>query len=566
MAVSKIAVIALVVIVVAPILLGYAMAVEENTETGYQEENYTNVTPLLQNSSTFDRSQANAYSLNSNVFSPPSGSENFKFFPNYLSTTSARSPIVAAQDQSRVLPYTLSFYRCYTFQGSVIGSNYTSANHVYADFYDDNNTLIRTVHGFRYCTYEEMNNKTVVYAYQYDYVNPANLRYDHISNVHHADVKIAGSGSWSIIMTWNLNITTDEDKSNANEYVNLSKGYNLNVYNNGHLGVMPRWWWPDNYVDDVIYTIDLSTTANSTLDYVVYWDDPDNPEASLSDCEQSRLLFRKVNGEWGFYNTFNYGDDPLYKLYYDPAQPSNTYQLKITKTSLDIRYIGSWPSQVAEANYYRSWNYEYENPIDSSYSIRGISLYPVDDLTMRFDAATYRSYSYKITEDYTYDPSSLIGDDNIVTKLENVVRPGTSINFGGNTYTISKNNLILGTHKIPISGIKFESTLNDDNTYDNKINGTIISTTATPSDITFNGKWRMQVSSAPLSVYTYSTTEWVPGEFGWNGMDHNFLMVGLITSLGAFVGVGIYARRTKSSVWPLLIVCGGAALLFFVML
>jgi hypothetical protein len=49
-------------------------------------------------------------------------------------------------------------------------------------------------------------------------------------------------------------------------------------------------------------------------------------------------------------------------------------------------------------------------------------------------------------------------------------------------------------------------------------------------------------------------------------MDDNFLIVGLITCLGVFIGLGIYARKTGKGVIPLLIVCGGAAALFICMI
>ena len=65
---------------------------------------------------------------------------------------------------------------------------------------------------------------------------------------------------------------------------------------------------------------------------------------------------------------------------------------------------------------------------------------------------------------------------------------------------------------------------------------------------------------------TYNTTQWNVGSFGWNGMDENFLMIGLLTSIGVFIALGLYVRRPGASLWPLRVVCGGAVLFFFVML
>ena len=125
----------------------------------------------------------------------------------------------------------------------------------------------------------------------------------------------------------------------------------------------------------------------------------------------------------------------------------------------------------------------------------------------------------------------------------------------------------VGTHQIPVKGLVMSSIPNGAGTYDNKIGNTIVSTTATPSTITFNGVWSASISTQSMESYTYTKTEWIAGEFAWDGMDQNFLIVGLITCLGAFVALGIYARRTRSGgIIPLMIVTGCAAAVFFIMI
>ena len=125
---------------------------------------------------------------------------------------------------------------------------------------------------------------------------------------------------------------------------------------------------------------------------------------------------------------------------------------------------------------------------------------------------------------------------------------------------------MIGNHKIPVKNMVLDSIPNASEGYDNRINGTVISTTPEPSTITFNGKWAASISTVAQDTHTVTKTEWIAGGFAWNGIDHNFLMVGLLTSLGAFIALGIYARRSKGNVLPLMLVCGGAAMIFFVML
>lgn len=98
------------------------------------------------------------------------------------------------------------------------------------------------------------------------------------------------------------------------------------------------------------------------------------------------------------------------------------------------------------------------------------------------------------------------------------------------------------------------------------INNVVVSTTPEPSTITFNGKWSLSIITTSQEQYEYTKTEWIAGSFAWDGIDHNFLMVGMLTCLGVFIALGIYGRRSGAKVLPLMLVCGGAALLFFVML
>lgn len=573
--VSKVAVIALVAIVAVPILLGYAFALEEYTETRYSDDNkYTNVTPLILNSSTYDLSEANMYSLNSDVFrgSFSQGTDGPKFYPKYISNGTAISPIV-----KQSTPYvrsannwTSGWGDTYNVQLYIVGSdNYNASNHVDLNVYDADDNFITTISNIRYLSYSD-NDKVLRYTYQYNYINPANLRSDTLTGTYKGTFVTVGSGNWNVNGFWDVKAWTSYERSNNNWYVDISKGYTLNVGEGQSKGPLTNIWYPNNFVEDFTYTIDLDTItgANQYIQLNMWSADPDNP--LVTSLDNHRAYLKKNDGVWQLMSqyTTGYGDPPpvaVADLIDTPGQ--NVYQIKVNRTGIEVRYVGNWPSQVGEANYYRSWSQDFLTPITQPQCIKYIGIESTRDAVMRFDQATYRSYSYNITEDLQYNPANIIGSNNVVTKLQSVTRAGSSITFGGNTYTVTDYNLMLGTHKIPLSGLRFESVLNENNTYDNKINGHVVSTTATPSTVTFDGKWLVNVASAKMTSYTYTGTQWQAGEFGWDGMDHNFLIVGLITCLGVFIGCGIYARKSRSGgLLPLMIVTGCAAAVFFIML
>lgn len=569
--VSKIAVIALVAIVATPILLGYAFALEPYTKTDYKDSGeYTNVTPLLLNSSTYDISEANAYSLNSDVFHRAATSVfSPGFYPDYVSYGSAVSPIVREPSPLiRTLDYSVLFYVTYYGEFYITGSdNYTASNHVNLRLYDEDNQLVNELVNIRDFTYSDAD-KTLNFTYQYDYANPSNLSSSSINNVYRGEVVLIGSGNWQLNAFWDLKTWSDTDRASNGYYVDLSQGYTLAVAEGAAKGPNPNNWYPKNFVGDFVYTVDLDTISgvNKYIRLEIVSADPDDPYQTPH-FDNRRVYLKQNNGVWQIMSQYNL-DPPVAvaDLIDNPGQ--NVYQIKVSRTGYEVRYVGDWPTQIGEANYYRTWEQDFLTPIEQPLYIRNVLIDQSSfNTVMRFDAATYRSYLYKITEDCQYDPANMIGNNNVVTKLQSVTRAGTSITFGGHTYSVSNNDLVVGSHKVPLKGIQFESVLNENNTYDNRIGGTVVSTTATPSTVTFDGKWQVNVVSAPMTSYTYTGTEWKAGEFGWNGIDTNFLIVGLVTCLGVFVALGIYARkRGTGGLFPLMIAVGCAAAVFFIML
>ena len=573
--VKKITVIALVLIVAAPILMGYAMALDQYQATGFKDSDYTNVTPLIQNSDTYDLSEANAYSLNSDVFYV-SGNLNANhdyetphFYPKYKHYSSAVSPIVKSDLKIRSLPWDgLTMFDTYYIQGAIVGSpNYDHNNYVRATLYDDNLHVIDVIDGFRYYSYTRT---TGVLNYAVYDIYSSYYRYGEATGVNEVYIEKIGTGSWQVYSWWDASDWTDSYRSSNKFFADLSQGYTLDIWNGDFNAGKLQTWRPGNYVEDFIITVDLKTLLpswNSTFGMSFYYDDPDNPvEDGVLGSISGFSIKRWYNNE-----VYLMGQDSSLEsqLIFDPNSDNNVYQIKVMKTGIEVRYVGAWPTQIAPANYYRVWKQDFATPIDPQYSIEcGVFNGTMNQSgVIRFDAATYRSYTYKVTEDLTYDPTTIISNDNLVTKIQAVTKTGSSITFGGNTYTTSNGDLMLGTHKIPLNGIKFETVLNEDYTYDNRINGTTVSTTAAPSTITFNGKWVVNVASSELTTYNYTKTEWKVGEFGWNGIDTNFLIVGLITCLAVFIGLGIYARKSRSGgIIPLMIITGCAAAVFFIML
>lgn len=557
--VPKVAVIALVGILAVPILLGYALNLDQVTETDYKVSgDPVNVTQLLQTGTDYTYAHADSYQLNTN----------FKSFgksvlPLYDISSQKTSYRLQSYFYTNAHPAWIAPLSTWEYRYSFVEYSGTGG-YLIGTFKDPDNTTIQTINRL-ITTYYDKSTMTIEYTY---YSSGNNISSGTI-NVPSTDYVFSFSDSGNFQS--NMYIEQYVIAENQNAFADISKGWRLDMAYIGPLYAgetydNPTISMPDNSRSAII-TIDLDSITEDNYGFGF------GPNAYLEKTTTSG------NVSWQIKQRPRVTGDviPTTDLYYDP-DGSNTYQVKIRvdpngylnswgstyyNIHYEFRYIGAWPSLIGEANYYQS--YEIVDTVVSP-NFNGVIVGGFSDHSprMRVDDAEFRAMEYKIISDKTYDPAAFKANPS--TTIDNPTMYGSSITFGGNTYTVNKGNITLGNHDIPVKGLVLSSVPNGSGGYDNKIGETIISTTATPSAITFNGKWSASITTTAQEQYEYTRTEWVAGEFAWDGLDQNFLMVGLLTSLGAFIALGIYARRSKASIWPLLVVCGGAALLFFVML
>ena len=557
MSVPKIAAIALVSIVAIPILLGFGLNLNETSIKDYESNNDpTNVTPLLQTSTGWSFAKGDPYKLNDFFTTQATDAslylDRFSFMPVYntLTTLKTTMPVRSTSmsyNNGVVDPLTnFSFYE--------VHMNYARSDSVYVtlELLDSSNNVIHSFPKATYIKYDENDNEIWVLGY---YGSTSSFA-QKVTATNIAKVRYSMTGMSSVpLRFWVL------DKPVRNSYADISDGYYFAKSSN--LPQANEWSikMPGN-TQETILSFDLTAVAASSYQFSLM---------------KGQIILEKTttNGEVSWTFRHSYGDES-FNLYYDPA--GTTYQFVLTDTGVsdanyhyghvEARYIGPWTKTIGEANYYQSYGFDFIVSNIYSNVLEYVSIrVPNDNTTpkMRIDSATYQAFEYPIIEDQTYTPASF--KTNPATTITNIQSYGSSIVFGGNTYNVKDGNITINTHKIPIKNMILDSIPNEDNTgYVNRINGTEISTTATPSTITLNGKWSANISTVSMGEVTKTTTEWTPGQFAWNGIDDNFLMAGLFTIMGVFIGLGIYAKARRLSIWPLMIVCGGAAALFLFMI
>lgn len=549
--VSKVAVIALVAVLAVPILLGYGLNLSEVTDTTYTpNKDVTNVTPLLQNSVGYTYVNADPYELNSNFTTEqdikvmPLFAErttNTTSYPGWRTFTNSFDPAGRSYNLGS------GFFKAYYMQFDYDVNNGSVTGTLTSD--DGNNgTITTTITRYHSLYYDESTN---IADYSY-YNSDGTLSANEISSPKILSFTTSNPTFRVKMQYYNISGTTD--------FIDLSKGYYFDGSDtepyNVHFPQMTK---------STLFTINLNSITSSTYRMGI--------DTNIS----SPVSIVKTSSGWAIDHS---GERT--PIYFDSSISDNTYQILIEyakvgvlsnptrnvyDTHIQFRYVGHWPTLIGTANYYQTYDIHSTITPTSSVYLDKLTFYPsgyTRTPIVRIDSALYPGFEYPVIEENDYDPSAF--KDNPVTTFSNITKYGTSIEFAGNTYDVDNGgNIMLGVHKTSLNGLRLES-VPVATGYENRINGNLISVSANPSIIGFNGSWALSVSTDSQTVTTYTHTEWIPGEFAWNGIDQNFLIVGLITCLGVFIALGIYLRKTKSSLWPLLIVCGCAAALFFCMI
>ena len=575
--VSKVAVMAIVGILAIPIILGYAMNYESVQTTGYTEQGQSvDVSDMLASGIRYAYVAADPYSLNAdNFYEGYYNGHPRSFYPTYDESASPTySPLYL---KNTVTPWATLSPTSLLFTDQL----YYSLNVEYADssdqdngwpifnIRDSTNNTVRNIAKVVRVEYDDVT-KVVKYWY-YNNSSSSTLGYGTFSNPRSFYFSGSGTVAATFYQTWLPKDLTATQAVTGNESIDIAKGFRVFA----QYDIFSNWYAPSR-ANSVLFTIDLDDTAAS--DYIIRYQVEDHPN--------NYVTFRKINNEWSIKTVVETSPGVTEITYFDnigyDSSRSNVYQVLFTLDHAEVHRVVTWPKVMGFANSYMNINIDWPDipEYDSGGVQGGIEAINIDTdpepdtwklqapaLLMRFDYATVRGFTASVILNETYEPALL--KSNPITKLTNIVQPGYSITFGGSTFNVSSDKTIkIGSSRpIPLEGMKFSSTPNeaDPNQFDNKINGTTISTTNDPSSIVFNGQWAVDVRTDSMVEETVTEYKWVPGSFAWDGIDSNFLIVGLLGCLGVFIGLGIYCRQSNRSIWPVVIVCIGGMLIFIAM-
>lgn len=540
--VNKIAVMAVVLIVSVPILLGYGMAFEEVTRGSWDESDERAISGLLYNEESWTYLSSNSYSINNQVLY--AGGQYFNPYYTHIQATPYTS-----------LPVSITHFPHNSNVGINMGSGTSGTFAIYAGSVNitmklvNNGTVVATVDNVQtaqfangtFYGYYKSGDDLVSYSYQTSTFNQVNFSNGIVDLIHY--------------------------NPSGTRYADPTYGWQINQHELSVNDIPIYWTMPDLKANLITMTIDFGTTME-------HMDDGDltlTYGKSLGSVGDINVLLHKETSNC--YMEINGTRVPIVTNNGDFSASNNVWQLTMDLEKYTWDYVKDWPGQFGRAPSY------YTLEIPYSQSVQYIDGVKLDDPGLyyglvtyspiyRADFVSYRSMPFPIIKDNTYDPLPLAGGYQASFRLtfDEVSMIGDSFTFGGETFTVNNGVVTLPNNsKVKMENITLDSRLDENGVRTSYINNQEIST-GYDTSITLSGKWGAIVVLDKLTYNETTSTEWQPGEFAWNGVDSSFALMGLIACVGVFVGLGMYGARSGAKVGMLMLICGGAALIFLALI
>lgn len=186
-----------------------------------------------------------------------------------------------------------------------------------------------------------------------------------------------------------------------------------------------------------------------------------------------------------------------------------------------------------------------------------------DDVSFRVNGSNVLAGYFPSTKDYTLSMGDLFPGKSYSLKLNSIGVYGDTINIGSTAFGVTDGRINVDGHLVPLKGAVIRS-IDMGGVYVNTINGYALADSSTSAPITFGGEWSLTVTGNTLKEVHPTHMEWSPGEFAFDKRD--FAAVGMLVAGGCLVGLGMIGQRSGVKIGVLLLICGGAALVYLTML
>ena len=234
-------------------------------------------------------------------------------------------------------------------------------------------------------------------------------------------------------------------------------------------------------------------------------------------------------------------------------------QVVMSTDGYRVTGLASWPSMGTVPVTYNTITFE--DPIETfdTVDIQATS----KNWHFRVDNANIEQGTYPSTFDYSLNLQQIYPDTNIDIYLNSIGIYGDYINFGGAQLTVDNGSVSINgkTYRLLHAHL---SAWNEGTHYSLRINGDEVATTSEPPTIFWGGEWSVTATAYKIEKVHESVTVWHAGEFGLD--KKGFAVAGLLACGALFVALGLSGQRSGGKMGVLLLICGGAAIVFLLII
>lgn len=234
-------------------------------------------------------------------------------------------------------------------------------------------------------------------------------------------------------------------------------------------------------------------------------------------------------------------------------------QIIVTSTGYTIGGIIGWPSMGAVPTIYNSVSIDYSVEDFRTLNLRASST----GVLLRVDNANVIAGTFPSTLDYTLNLHSVFPNTSTDLYFNSIGVYGDSITIAGVTSVVDKT-----TGEITINGVTYKllhmhiTAWETDDGYNVRINGDEIGTYVLVPSVYFGGEWVITATAYKLEEVEHTYLAWHAGEFNLD--ERGFAGVAILTATALIVILGMTGARSMTKMAMLLLVCGGAALVAFI--
>lgn len=497
--IKALAAIALTLIVTVPIGLGYLLAVDEETETGWETTSQASISDMLLNHETPYYMEYSGANNNSMILTLNLGTGEQFVAPNYVSVSSKVSALPAMTYPVKAL--SLSSTPAKISESTVYGFTLQAAEGqsiAVTAVFNDGHTETWTSDGPA-VSWTMLYNSGVLFIGQTQYRGVSNM-------------VASGSGILDVY----------EGQTVAGSYADPAKGWTVNNSN------LLNGWTNGQLNESVTMMLHLENGGQSKLrivdNYVTIARAGDN---------------MTVNGT----NLGKYSDA----------------QVTIGPEGVTVAGVSGWPTMGVRPTTYNSITIAE----DIQPFIRVIIATSIG-ATYRVDSAQIYAGTFPSTYNLTFDPGQLYPGVSSAIKLNSIGLYGDSISIAGTSYPVTDGRITIDGRDYVLKGALISSWITEGGQYSIRINNQEVAQAAQPGTLYFGGEWSVTATIYKLEETSRQVMAWHAGEFA---LDKTGLAAaGLIVCGITLIGLGMTGARSGAKIGLLLLVCGGAAMTYLLLI